>query len=336
MLQFFIVRILHARSSSFVFLVLFFFAPFPLAAQTPEGLESELRRLERLLNASDTAGRRENLNRLAYLRELSGDIEGAAAAWELAALAEPGVSAYRPLLRGAACFMALGEWERADAALKGILLDSRVGEIRLQAFFLAAHLEALRSGGTNTAALVSLSGEESYAEYRPQLYFSLWKFTGQESWRRKLVEAFPRSPEGRAAGSGGPGSPAVHAAPSPMWLLFAGRSGAGSPQGGSAPRDGAAGAPRDNAATVSSASRNNAGTAAPGQTVLQAGLFSREANAQALGGKLRAAGFSALIRGQTRAGGDYFAVLVTPGPDINSTIRELKAAGFDSFPVSYQ
>jgi cell division septation protein DedD len=67
---------------------------------------------------------------------------------------------------------------------------------------------------------------------------------------------------------------------------------------------------------------------------LQAGLFSREANARALLEKLRAAGFPALSGRQERAGGDYTAVYVRPGPDINQSIRDLKAAGFDSFPVS--
>jgi cell division septation protein DedD len=68
---------------------------------------------------------------------------------------------------------------------------------------------------------------------------------------------------------------------------------------------------------------------------LQAGLFSREANALNLLEKLRAAGFSALTGRQARSGGDYTAVYVRPGQDINRTIRDLRAAGFDSFPVSF-
>jgi hypothetical protein len=50
--------------------------------------------------------------------------------------------------------------------------------------------------------------------------------------------------------------------------------------------------------------------------------------------QLRAAGFPALSGGQTRAGTDYTAVYVRPGPDINQSIRDLKAAGFESFPTA--
>jgi hypothetical protein len=69
-------------------------------------------------------------------------------------------------------------------------------------------------------------------------------------------------------------------------------------------------------------------------TLLQAGLFSREENARTLVERLRQAGFNALSREQIRSGTAYVVVYVTPGSDINRSIRELKAAGFDSFPVS--
>jgi hypothetical protein len=280
------------------------FAP-SAAAQT--GLETELRNLEERVRVPGSAGRRENLARLAFFRELAGDVEGAAAAWELAALAAPGGRDAQALCRGAACFMALGEWERADAALMEILLDSGAGEERFQASFLKAVLEGLQSGGTAVSLLISLAENPAYGQWRPRIYFSLWKLTGRESWRQRLAAEFPRSPEGRIAGLGA----AVSADPSPMWLLFA--AGQPAPQRSAAPQESAA---------------------APGRPLLQAGLFSREANALNLLERLRAAGFSALTGRQTRAGGDYIAVYVAPGADINRTIRELKAAGFDSFPAA--
>jgi hypothetical protein len=286
-----------------------FLGLLPVAAQT--GLETELRTLEERTRVPGAAGRRENLVQLACLRELSGDIEGAAAAWELAALAAPGGRDTQALLRGTACFMTLGEWERADAALMGILLDSRAGEERFQASFLKAVLEGLRSGGTNVSTLVSLLEDPAYNQWRPRICFSLWKLTGRENWRGKLAEEFPRSPEGRIALSGGPAGVAVTADPSPMWLLFA---------AGPEPRE-----PKAPALTPQ----------VSGQTLLQAGLFSQEANALNLLERLRAAGFSVRTGRQTRSGGDYTVVYVTPGPDINKTIRDLRAAGFDSFPVTF-
>jgi hypothetical protein len=277
----------------------------------------------------------EDLGRLALLRELSGDLEGAAASWELAA----GGGRNSPaLLRAAACFMALGEWERAEAAIKENLLGTGTGEERAQAHFLRAQMEGLRSGGTNTAPLVSLLEDPAYGGYRPRICFSLWKFTGQESWRRKLAEEFPRSPEGRvAAGTGSPAGIRLLPEPSPMWLLFA--------AGPSLPSAVSPAAPAVSSATRRPAVSSPAPPVSPqppdppssgplpGETLLQAGFFSREANAQVLLEKLRAAGFPALSGRETRPGGDYTAVYVRPGPDINQSIRDLKAAGFESFPI---
>jgi hypothetical protein len=211
--------------------------------------------------------------------------------------------------------MALGEWERADAALMKILLDSREGEDRFQALFLKAALEGLRSGGARVSSLVSMLGDSAFEQWRPRILFSLWKLTGEEGWRGRLAEEFPRSPEGRIAVSGG-----VRADPSPMWLLFAAGRDARPPEGPS---------------PEPSPARRESAPPAPGETLLQTGLFSREANALGLAERLREAGFPALTGRQRRSGEDYTAVYVRPGPDLNKSIRELRAAGFDSFPVVF-
>jgi hypothetical protein len=49
--------------------------------------------------------------------------------------------------------------------------------------------------------------------------------------------------------------------------------------------------------------------------------------------RLRGAGFSVTTARQDRPGGSYTAVYVIPGPDINASIRDLRNAGFESFPV---
>jgi hypothetical protein len=50
--------------------------------------------------------------------------------------------------------------------------------------------------------------------------------------------------------------------------------------------------------------------------------------------QLRRAGFSVTSARQDRPGGSYTAVYVIPGPDINASIRDLREAGFESFPVT--
>ncbi|MDR2375338.1 MAG: SPOR domain-containing protein [Treponema sp.] len=307
-----------------VFFGAFFLSPRPpVAAQS--SLETELRNLERV--SAGSAGRREALIRMAGLKELAGDIEGAAGAWEMAAQAEP--PDHLSMLRGAACFIALGNWERAEAALMGVLSGGAGGEVRIHARFLAAQLEALRSGGANTSALVSLLGDGTFGAYTSRIYFTLWKLTGRESWLSSLTREYPGSPEAAAAGSKG----TVHAAATAMWLLFPGRQGA--PSGSAAANSGAAGSTATGSAATNSGATSSAVTSsAVSGTVLQAGLFSREENARGLLEKLRGAGFSADSTRQNRAGATYIMVYVIPGPDINASIRELKAAGFESFPVS--
>jgi hypothetical protein len=294
-------------------LCVFFLSPPPAAAQNR--LEDELRNLDQVIAGSGSAGRSEALVRTAYLKELSGDIEGAAGTWEMAAQAARDHGA---MLRGAACFIALGEWERAEAAIRRVLAGGTDQETRSNARFLEAQLEGLRSGGANTSGLVSLLTDGAFGAYKPRIYFTLWKLTGRESWLRALREEFPRSPEAAAAG-GNAGNFPASAAPTAMWLLFPGRQGAGE---------------ADRSSGSSAAPPPTAAPAVPG-TLLQAGLFMRDENARVLVERLEQAGFRASIRAQVRSGTTYTVVYVTPGADINRSIRELKAAGFDSFPVSF-
>ena len=62
---------------------------------------------------------------------------------------------------------------------------------------------------------------------------------------------------------------------------------------------------------------------------LQTGLFSRQANAQAQAEGLTQAGFSPSIEQR----GEMWVVTVSAGADTNRAIKELKDAGFDSFPL---
>jgi cell division septation protein DedD len=66
---------------------------------------------------------------------------------------------------------------------------------------------------------------------------------------------------------------------------------------------------------------------------LQTGLFSQYANAVNLMERLKRAGFSPFLEQRTQGGNTFWAVLVPSGPDVNASIRALRTAGFESFPL---
>jgi hypothetical protein len=277
-------------------------------------LAAEMRNLEKILEKTDLSPerRRETLSSMARLQELSGNIEGAAKFWFDAAAADR-AGQDDPLLRGGACYAAMGEWEKALAAVRTVSLNSqnrqfliraRLLEARIEAFFSPGNF-ALPSGTETGVSLISLLAEEGFEAYKPSIYYTLWKLSGTEDWKSRLINEYPRSPEGRIAAAAEKGKPAVSAAPVPLWLLFPGRGGA-------------------------DPSRENDSAAGP---LLQAGLFSVETNALELAERLRLAGFSPQIGRRTVNGRDYYTVNVSFNEDINKTIRELAGAGFESFPV---
>jgi hypothetical protein len=321
----------------------------------PQGLSlgAEIQNLEKLTEKTDLspAGRREALSSIARLQELSGDIEGAAGAWLKAAAADP-AGQDGPLLRGGACYVAMGEWEKALAATRAVLLNSQNRQSLIRARLLEAQIEAFFSpensapslSGTGSGPLSALLEEKDFEIYRPSIYYTLWKLSGAGDWKDRLLGEYPRSPEGRIAESG---TPAISALPMPLWLLFPGHGGAApSPENrqDNPPAQATGnGQPADFPVSASLAVTNLVAApptppaarpvaAAPGP-VLQAGLFSREANAIELAERLRAAGFSPRIDRRDVNGREFHAVNLPPGEDINKTIRELSGAGFDSFPV---
>jgi tetratricopeptide (TPR) repeat protein len=282
----------------------------------PRGLSlvAELRNMEKLLEKTDLSPgqRRETLSNMARLQELSGNIEGAAESWSGAAAADR-AGQDEALLRGGACYAAMGEWEKALAAARAVSINNQNRQSLIRARLLEARIEtffsAENSGPLPGSLLGVLLEEGDFALYKPSIYYTLWKLSGAGDWRDRLLDEFPRSPEGRiAADEGGKG--AISAAPTPLWLLFPGR-----------------GFPPENDPPAASA-----GEPAPGPA-LQAGLFSVEANALELAERLRAAGFSPQIGRRAVNGREYYTVNVSPGGDINKTIRELAGAGFESFPV---
>jgi hypothetical protein len=301
----------------------------------PPGISAgtELRNIESsLARPGISALERYNvLCRLARLRQLSGDIEGAAQSWLAAATSlasevpegsgDAALSGDDALATGAFCLVSLGEWEQAAAVIGPLLGSGRQGPALLRARYLDACLSTWNTG--DPSALVSLAARPEYGELKSAVYYTLWKTapgdTGAETWKARLLAEFPLSPEGRIAASENGG--AISARPGPLWLLFPGRGGFS-----------LAAAPAGISATPTAPAGDGNAVPASAVKILQTGLFRGEANARAQMGRLESAGFSPSLTRRAVNGGEFWAVTVPAGQNMNRTIMELKHAGFESFP----
>ncbi|MDR0629355.1 MAG: SPOR domain-containing protein [Treponema sp.] len=286
-----------------------------LYAQSPAQilLADEIRRLEETVKISKLPARerQEAFIRLAQLLQLTGNFEGAAKAWNDGALADPQNQHDTALLEGAFCLVALGEMDQAEAQIKPLLQSSHPGT-RLKARYLHAQIQAFRSG--ELAPLQDLLDDPDYEGYTPGIYYTLWKLTGIERYKTRLLSIYPQSPEARIV-QGASNSGPVSLLPLALWFLFPGREQV------------------TVTATVQDARGVRTATDTEAQ-VLQTGLFSREANAQTMAARLKAAGFEATVAHRVVKGTSYWVVTVLSGQDIHKTQVRLQEKGFESFPVS--
>ncbi|MDR0503915.1 MAG: SPOR domain-containing protein [Treponema sp.] len=275
-------------------------------AQSGVSLEAEIQTLEKAASAQGVSAqeRRGVLVKLAQLRQLSGDIEGAAKNWLEAAIAIPGKVDDDALLSCAYCLAAMGEWDRAATALDPLLAKSA------RARFLDTGIKAIRTGDTSTLGAIADISE--YNQMKSEILFMLWKLSDKEkaeNWRKRLIAEFPDSPEGRLAAGAAASSIAIK--PSPFWLLLG----------------------------MLDIQAGNRSSAAPVQPVpnaaqlpalkLQTGIFGNQANARAHMEKLKSAGFSPVLEQR----GEMWAVIVPAETDANRVSTDLRAAGFESFIV---
>ena len=293
----------------FIVLTIAFFFTFQhinVYAQTGVPLSSEIQNIEREIarQGISASERHAALVRLANLRRLSGDIEGAARNWLEAAAAIPGRVDDDALLSCAYCLAAMGEWDRASSALQPLL--SKMPRAR----FLDVSIRAIETG--DHGELGSLVDNPEYAGLKTEIIFVLWKISrgdSKERWRMRLVNEFPQTIEGRLARDAplqaSSASSSITVMPSPFWLFAGGL---------------------DSLSLI----EQSAGAFA---AKLQTGIFSRLENAQAQETSLRQAGFPPSIESRTVNGTQFWAVTVPSGADENRTITRLLEAGFESFPV---
>jgi hypothetical protein len=266
-------------------------------------LASELEMLEK----APPVQKHDALVRIAKLNQLSGNKEKAAQAWYDAAYTDKSKRDDAALLNACRIYIALGEYEKAESGARTIVLSNPGEAILAQARLLQAQLEAFKKD--DPQPLIPLAADPTYATQRPEIYYTLWQISGSSSWKNKLLSEYPQSPESRMA------SGAIAQASTPQWLLFHGRDSLSQTA-----------VPVAVAAPVNTASSSSEG-------ILQAGLFGREANAQAMAERLKQAGFQPQVARRNVNDSEYWAVMVPAGANINTTIMQLKNAGFESFPV---
>jgi hypothetical protein len=296
-------------------------------AQTGVSLAAEIQNMERTVSRQGITPneRHEALVRLAQLRQLSGDIEGAARNWLEAAGAIPGRVDDEALLNCAYCLAAMGEWDRAATALEPLLSKSA------RARFLNFSVRAIKTG--DTSSLAAIIDIPEYSEMKSEIIFTLWKISRGSSadrWRQRLVAEFPQTPEGRlAAGE----SSTIIVRPNPFWLFANGLD--------SLPllASETVGRPSQSAQTAAvtapqvTAPQPTAAQPVASAARLQTGIFSRQANAQTQASSLRNAGFSPAVERRVVNNNEMWAVTVPVGSSQTQTMNALRTAGFDSFLI---
>jgi len=320
-------------TSRFFPLVLFLFSClFPLFPQNgaanysgAASFNDEISRLERLAGSPAAQGgeRYNAFLKLSRLYQLSGNPEAALKALDGALTVSPGDG--RVLLEQGRLLISIGEYEKAGAVLLSLLANGQDPALLVQGQYLTALLDLFSTGSSQS--LAGLADKSDFSDYRGAIYYTLWKFTGLDSWKTKLAAEFPQSPEAKAANG------TVNSPVTPLWLLAPGRNTLAAPAPAQ-PQKPPSPQPDLTPKTNSPPPPVLQPSVSP-PTVLQTGLFSKEANASALADRLKKAGFESIIVPRQVNGGDFWAVCVPYTNDMNAVILKLKDAGFESFPVKY-
>lgn len=227
------------------------------AADTPQWTDAALRApgaAEKLIAASEAAttlgaarsvleqnaprlpqseGRRKALASLARLLELAGDTASAADVWSAAAFSEQGRRDDPSLLESARCLAAVGEFEKASAAVRTVLLTGKDPQALFRARLLSAYIAAFVGDSGAPALLKALVEETDYAADAPAILFILDRICGDGDSGKRLIAQFPSSPEARVLAR----STRIDLAAFPLWFLSPGRAGVvvAAPVGSSTP-----------------------------------------------------------------------------------------------------
>ena len=263
---------------------------------------------------SSEKDRHDALVHKARIQLLSGNIEAAAETWERAAYAEAGKRDDTALLETAACYMAMGEWDKAEAIVRIVLLTVRDDRKSfLKAKYLNAQIETFRSN--DPMILDTFISDSEFAQQRAAIYYTLWKTTGYDEYKNRLFIEYPESPETKSLLIESGLITGVNAFPGPMWLL----PGSWRPDG-----------VRSSVQVIQLPAGELETAALPS---LQTGMFSAKNNAITQQVDLRAKGFDANVILRQVGGSEYWTVIVPSGADLKQTAQRLKEAGFEALPL---
>ena len=173
---------------------------------------SEIDRLEKLSEIPEQKGRA--FTDLARLYQLSGNREKALEYWMAASAADPLWRDDSALLEAVKLLISMGEFDRAGAELRTILLSNRDEEIQKSAMVLFAQLEAYKTG--DCEPLIFLADNANLKKYQNSIFYTLWKISYNESWKTRLLISFPNSAETEIIRE----TPGIRAAMTPQWLLL--------------------------------------------------------------------------------------------------------------------
>ncbi|OHE61650.1 MAG: hypothetical protein A2Y36_11065 [Treponema sp. GWA1_62_8] len=253
---------------------------------------------------------------LAAFRELAGEGALAADAWREAAFAAAGERDDEALLEAARCLLASGEFDRAFADVRTVLLTGRDPAIQKRARLLGARISLLRGDDGAIPVFRTFVDDPEYSGDRPTNLFMLHFVTDDAALVTMLLTDHPDSPEALML-TETPDAP-VSLAPVPLWLLR------GIPAVSIQ-------APFQIPAATSPTPIASGG--GEGKGYLQIGSFGVEANARNLIDRLAAKGFGAEKIRKKVGGKELWVVVVEPGSSGFETSMRLKDAGFESFPV---
>jgi cell division septation protein DedD len=325
------------------------------AGTHPSPVAAEIRNIEgKLAGSLPGSERRDAYVRLAQLQRLAGNVDAAAWAWREAGRADPENRDDRCFLESALCYLALGEFDAASDALRGIIDDGTDTAVIRDARYIRAQIDVFRTG--SAASLYALLEQAELQQYRPAIYYTFWRLFADPAYKAQILSEFPDSPEAlilksedavaaENAGTVSTGPSAgvgqASALARPLWFFYPGRGNvaigapvpARPPVTQSPPERTAAPVPRALPPAEAPPPAAVVSVSPGGPQALQVGLFSREENARAMVSRLVSRGFTVELSQKPVNGIVYWVVTVPPGANSHETGMRLKDAGFESFPV---
>lgn len=359
----------RAPPSRCAFFVMFaLFAILPLVAQSPSpavdtvlsasfALKDPAAVTKSLVSgaakAATPADRMVILASLADYEERSGSLAEAARHFNEAAFAVPSARDDGLLLDSARCLMASGDADGADGLVRAVLLTCFDQSILVRARAYSAWIQLSSGDREGALSLIrSYAPTAAFSPYASALLFTLWWADNDADARKKLLDAYPASPEASIARG------ETRLSSAPFWFLME-RS---AERVALFAKEGAESLPTAQPVTVSTTLQTarpvpapaavaptvapkvtstpatvtaNASTPVP-ETGLwqQTGFFRVREYAEELRDKLKKAGFDSIIREEKRPSGTlYFSVLVPETAD-RAVGDRLKDAGFESYLVT--